>query len=137
MAARFPYLPRPGGNGPLDLAPYLPLRLSSGPIVVDVTGLLDTGASFSVLPYDTGNQFGIAWASLPHSLHLSGAHGPTVAKALTLDAVIASFPPVSLTFAWVRTNNYPLALGQANFFFEFDACFFRRQSFFEIQPATP
>ena len=34
----------------------------------------------------------------------------------------------------IRSTNVPLILGQANFFFEFEACFFRARSEFEIRP---
>jgi hypothetical protein len=134
---QFPFLPRPNGNGPLDLVPLLPVRLTHGAVSTDVVGLVDTGSSFNVLPYDVGAQFGIAWNSLPQSLTIGGAHGPTPAKILTLDAVIGSFAPVSLMFAWASSNDYPVLLGQANFFFNFDVYLFRRQSLFQIQPATP
>lgn len=136
-AAQYPFLPRPGGNGPRDLVPLLPFRASHAGVTHDLIGLVDTGSSFSVLPYDTGTQFGVAWGSLPQSLTLAGAGGPTPAKLLRVVAEIGSFAPVSLVFAWASSNNYPILLGQANFFFEFDVCLFRRRSLFEIQPATP
>ncbi len=44
------------------------------------------------------------------------------------------FPMVSLAFAWTQATDVPLILGQANFFFEFDVCFFRARSEFEICP---
>jgi hypothetical protein len=134
---QFPFLPRPNGNGPLDIVPLLPVRLTQSGVSVDVLGLVDTGASFNVLPYDVGIQFGIAWNSLPQSITLSGAHGPAQAKILALDAVIGLFAPVALVFAWASSNDYPVFLGQANFLFNFDVCLFRRQSLFQIQPAKP
>ena len=47
-----------------------------------------------------------------------------------------SFPAVNLAFAWTQAPDIPLILGQANFFFEFDVCFFRARSEFEVCPQT-
>lgn len=44
------------------------------------------------------------------------------------------FPTIDLAFAWTQAPNVPLILGQANFFFEFDVCFFRARSEFEVRP---
>jgi len=56
------------------------------------------------------------------------------ARAVIVQAQVASFPPINLAFAWTQAANVPLILGQANFFFEFDVCFFRARSEFEIRP---
>jgi len=56
------------------------------------------------------------------------------ARAVVLSALIASLPPVRLAFAWTQLTTVPLILGQVNFFLEFDVCFFRTQSAFEIRP---
>lgn len=133
----FNYLPRPGGSGPNDLAPLLPVRLTLGRVVVDVVGLVDTGSSFSVLPLDIGSRFGVPWASLPQHLTLGGAGGSIPARVLTVEGVVGTFAPLPLKFAWASNNAYPVLLGQANFLFEFDVCFFRRRGEFHIQPATP
>jgi hypothetical protein len=49
---------------------------------------------------------------------------------------IGDFAPVRLAFAWVKTNQVPLILGQTNFFMEFDICFYRSTLEFEIQPRS-
>ena len=36
--------------------------------------------------------------------------------------------------AWTRNNEVPVILGQVNFFMEYDVCFFRSRSAFEIRP---
>jgi hypothetical protein len=46
---------------------------------------------------------------------------------------IGEFAPVRLAFAWVKSNQMPLILGQTNFFLEFDICFYRSTLEFEIQ----
>lgn len=134
--ARFPFLPRAGGNGPNDLVPLLPARLSRGGTDVDVVGLVDSGSSFSVLPFDTGARFGLDWNRLPNGLTLAGAFGGIPAKVLAVDITFGPFGPVTQLFAWARTNDPPVLFGQVTFFLNFDVFFFRAQSFFEIQPAT-
>jgi hypothetical protein len=134
---QFPFQPRPNGSGPGDLVPLLPVTLTRGGVSVDVTGLVDTGSTFSVLPYDVGMRFGVTWHALPAAIGLAGPAGPTPAKLLALDATIGSLAPVTLLFAWASSNAYPVLFGQANFFMEFDVFLFRRQGFFQIQPATP
>jgi hypothetical protein len=57
------------------------------------------------------------------------------ARAVVIDAQVSSFPKVNLAFAWTRGTDVPLILGQANFFFEFEVCFFRARSEFEIRPS--
>ncbi|MGD1910473.1 MAG: hypothetical protein ACFB2X_06365 [Rivularia sp. (in: cyanobacteria)] len=49
-------------------------------------------------------------------------------------ARIGNFTPVQLAFAWVKSANTPLILGQTNFFLEFDVCFYRSKLEFEINP---
>jgi hypothetical protein len=56
------------------------------------------------------------------------------ARAVIVEAQIAAFPLVSLAFAWTQSPNSPLILGQANFLFEFDVCFSRSRSEFEVRP---
>ena len=47
---------------------------------------------------------------------------------------VSDFPPTLLAFAWVKSNDPPLILGQLNFFLEFDVCFYRSQLAFDICP---
>ena len=49
-------------------------------------------------------------------------------------AEIGNFPQTELVFAWTLSPNAPLILGQTNFFLEFDICFYRSKSEFEIKP---
>jgi len=56
------------------------------------------------------------------------------ARGIVLSAIIAPFSAVRLAFAWTQSDNVRLLLGQANFFMEFDVCFFRSQSQFEVTP---
>ncbi len=51
-----------------------------------------------------------------------------------IDAQRFPYKIIDLAFAWTQATNVPLILGQANFFFEFEVCFFRARSEFEIRP---
>ncbi|MFB2978051.1 hypothetical protein [Microseira sp. BLCC-F43] len=95
---------------------------------------LDTGASVNVLPYELGLQLGLIWENETLSVLLAGNLARFEARAVIVDAQVSSFPMVNLAFAWTQAANVPLILGQANFFFEFDVCFFRARSEFEIRP---
>jgi len=133
----FPYQYTGPNPDPQTLAPLLPLRLRRGGVTMDVTGLVDSGATYSILPYDFGARFGIDWQSLPHTITVRGVLQGTPAKLLIVDGLIGSLPPTPLLFAWVTTNAIPVLLGQTNFFFEFDVCFHRSRSQFTVAPRTP
>ena len=114
--------------------PYLPLTLSLENNILEVSGLLDTGATVNVLPYQVGIKLGAVWEQQTIPLRLTGNLAQVPARVLVLQAKISQFQPVRLAFAWTRANEVPLLLGQVNFFLEFDVCFFRSQSVFEICP---
>jgi hypothetical protein len=115
----------------------MPIRLGRGPTVT-VDGLLDTGAATSVLPWSVGVSLGLDWAALAYPLALSGNLSSVVAKVAVVTAQVGTYPPVPLVFAWARTDAVPVLLGQANFFLEFDVCFYRSAGEFEVRPrGTP
>lgn len=60
-AKKFPYKIFGSSLGMVDRMPYLPLTLSLNGQSLNAEGLLDTGASINVLPYELGLQLGIAW----------------------------------------------------------------------------
>ncbi len=133
-AQKFPYKIIDSSLGMVDRMPYLPLTLSLNGQSLNVEGLLDTGASVNVLPYDLGLQLGLIWENERLSVLLAGNLARFEARAVVVDAQISSFPTVNLAFAWTQAADVPLILGQANFFFEFDVCFFRARSEFEVYP---
>jgi hypothetical protein len=110
------------------------LKLSLTGQSLNTEGLLNTGASVNVLPYELGLQLGLIWENEMLSVLLTGNLARFEARAVVVDAQISSFPTIDLAFAWTQAPNVPLILGQANFFFEFDVCFFRARSEFEIRP---
>lgn len=133
-AQKYPYKIIDSSLGIVDRMPYLPLTLNFNGKSLDTEGLLDTGASVNVLPYELGLQLGLIWEDETLSVVLAGNLAQFEARAVIVDAQVASFPTVNLAFAWTQAADVPLILGQANFFFEFDVCFFRARSEFEICP---
>ncbi len=131
---RFPFSEKDEIFGVASSLPYLPLTFTYRNRSVSVSGLLDTGASVNVLPYDMGIQLGADWKRQKMPVRLTGNLAQLEARVLIVSAKVGQFAPVRLTLAWTQANNIPLILGQVNFFMEFDVCFFRSQSVFEISP---
>ena len=127
----------PEGEEALNLAtrlPYLPLTLLYGEQSVAVRGLLDSGATVSVLPYQIGLALGAVWEEQETRVKLTGNLSREEARALVVRGSVGEYPAVRLAFAWTRSREVPLILGQVNFFMEFDVCFYRSQLRFEIAP---
>lgn len=132
--ARFPYTSADSTEA--GLMPRLALTLSHGQHSIDVAGLLDTGAAVSVLPYSVGVALGAHWDQQQAIIPLTGSLGSIEARALVVWAMhpqLTLHGPVRLVFAWTHTDSVPVVLGQTNFFMEFDVCFFRAQTAFEIR----
>ena len=115
-------------------SPYLPLTLNYEDVFLPVSGLLDTGATVNVLPYEIGERLGAIWERQTVPVYLTGNLARFEARALVVSATVGKFAPVRLAFAWTKTSDVPLILGQVNFFLEFDVCFFRSQQIFEVKP---
>jgi hypothetical protein len=126
-------VPRDPALGQASLAPMLPLTLIARHSV-SAAGLVDSGAAVNVLPYALGVQLGFDWDQQTQSVELSGNLASVEARVVVLSAVVAGFPPVRLAFAWARTDEVSIILGQVNFFLEFDVCFFRSRGMFEVRP---
>lgn len=120
--------------GALSTLPYLPLILTYQNQSLSVLGLLDTGSSVNVLPYDMGLRLGAVWERQRLSVPLGGNLARFEARALVLTATVEQFSPVDMAFAWTRDRNAPLILGHMNFFLAFDVCFYRSELAFEISP---
>ncbi|WP_020472491.1 hypothetical protein [Zavarzinella formosa] len=134
-AQSFHYVPRDPSLGNASLAPMLPLTLIGSQKIV-TSGLADTGAAINVLPYSLGVQLGFDWDKETRTIELSGNLAAVEARVIVTFAEIGSFPPVRLAWGWARTDAVSVILGQVNFFLEFDVCFFRAKSMFEVRPKT-
>jgi hypothetical protein len=71
-AQRFNFQPKTDLLGMIDYVPYLPLRLTYQNQYLDVMGLLDTGASVNILPYQIGLRLGAIWEKQTISIPLAG-----------------------------------------------------------------
>jgi hypothetical protein len=119
-----------------DALPQLPLCLTYRGSSVEVSALLDTGASVNVLPYSVGAELGAVWEEQTTSVILAGNLATVEARGLLVSARIGNFEPVRLVFAWSGSNDVPLLLGRMNFFLEFDVCFYRSKLMFEVCPRS-
>jgi hypothetical protein len=120
--------------GALGTMPYLPITLTYQSQSVSVSGLLDSGSSVNVLPYEMGLRLGAVWERQRLSVPLGGNLSRFEARALVLTGTVERFPAVELAFAWTQDTNAPLILGHMNFFLAFDVCFYRSELLFEISP---
>ncbi|MGL5131804.1 MAG: retroviral-like aspartic protease [Planktothrix sp.] len=133
-AKRFPFIERRNQAGEANVFPCIPITLSYHDCVLEVVGLLDTGASLNILPYHVGLALGAVWEEQTLSIPLAGNLAPVEARGLAVVGQVSDFPPVRLAFAWAKSNDPPIILGQLNFFMEFDVCFYRSQLAFEVCP---
>ena len=131
---RFNFIEKKNADGEKILVPYLPLKLFNQNYSINTLGLLDSGASVNVLPYQIGLELGLEWEKLNIFVTLTGNLSQFPTKGVILSAQIETFASVALAFAWTQSNNVPLILGRVNFFQEFDVCFYGSQSGFELAP---
>lgn len=113
---------------------YLPVVLSNSGISLAVAGLLDTGSTVNVLPFSAGLQLGLLWEEQTTRVQLTGTLSRLPSRGVVLTGAVDAFPPVDLVFAWTQSEDVPVLFGQVNFFMEFDVCFFRSLSMFEVSP---
>jgi hypothetical protein len=131
---RFKYSTSNPSQNEFDSLPRIPLILHSRDRSVEVLGLVDSGATINVLPYEIGVQLEGVWDDSKAILRLTGSLSNQPAMPFFAIAQIGNFTPVRLAFAWVKSANAPLILGQTNFFLEFNVCFHRSKLEFEVKP---
>lgn len=133
---RFKYSTTNPNQNEFDSLPRLPFSLRREDRIVDLIGLVDSGATVNVLPYELGLQLGGAWEDRRAVIQLAGNLGNQPAIPFSAIAQVGEFLPTELVFAWSRSPNVPVILGQTNFFLEFDVCFYRSTSEFEVKPKS-
>ena len=69
-AEQFPFVDH--GQGEAAHLPYLPLELTLGAKSITVEGLVDSGSTINVLPYDVGVQLGAVWEQQTIPVKLTG-----------------------------------------------------------------
>jgi hypothetical protein len=132
--ARYPFVAVPQRDGNPTLRPLLPFTLQHDNESIQAVGMLDTGADVNVLPFELGLSLGFDWSQQSLSIKLGGNLSQMEARIVIVTATVATFPAVPLVFAWTQSRVVPLILGQANFFLQFNTCFYRAAGFFEIEP---
>ncbi|MFM9265389.1 hypothetical protein [Tychonema sp. BBK16] len=131
---RFQYSTNDPSQDEFDSLPRIPLILHHNNQRVEVVGLVDSGATVNVLPYQIGIQLGLVWDDSKAIIRLAGNIGNQPAMPVFLIAEIGDFAPVRLAFAWTKSDSVSLILGQTNFFLEFDVHFYRSRLEFDIEP---
>lgn len=134
---RFQYSVLNSSQDELDSLPRVPITLFNGNARVRALGIVDSGATVSVLPYTMGLALDAVWNEDAQILELTGNLARVPSIPIALSAEIDGLGRVMLVFAWSRSNDVPLILGQYNFFQEFDIHFYRSQLAFEINPKSP
>ena len=102
---RFPYTVTGPTQNEFDSLPRLPLTLQLDRRRVEAVGLVDSGATVNVLPYDIGLQLGGLWDDRKATIKLAGNLGGLAAQPLFVMATIGDLLPIRLVFAWSRSNN--------------------------------
>jgi hypothetical protein len=111
----------------------LPLTLRANGRQHVSMALVDSGADVNVLPWSAGFSLGFEWQPNKATIRVAGTP-QGAAMPILLSADFGDLQGVKLAFAWCQTDAVPLVLGQTNFFMEFDICFFRGLSEFQIVP---
>jgi hypothetical protein len=130
---QFPYRDRNPASGGTDLMPDLPIILHYQGKSVSVLGLVDSGASISIMPYSLGVQLGFDWKVQKAAIALGGILAGVAARGIVVKADVGQLPQVRLAFAWAQTDQVPFLLGEFNFFEVFDVLLSRSQRIFEIR----
>ncbi len=104
-----------------EALPTIPIILGYADSSVPTNALLDTGSMVNLLPYDIGLQLGAIWDEQTVRLPLAGNLATVEARGLFVHVQIGGLEPIRLAFAWAKTAQVPLILGQTNFYREFDA----------------
>ena len=131
---RFRYSTTDSSQNEFDSLPRIPLVLNYQNRSVEVVGLVDSGATVNVLPYEVGLKLGATWDDRKAVIQLAGNLGRQPAMPLFAVADVEGCGSVRLAFAWARAENIPVILGQTNFFMEFDVCFYRSKMEFDVNP---
>ena len=137
LVEQFPYHDRNPATPGFDLMPDLPILLRSPPHTLSGLGLVDSGATISVLPHSLGVNPGFDWHSQTLRVRLAGVLAQIEARGIAVEAVVGQLPPVRLALAWAASDQVPFVLGQFNFFQAFDVSFFRSRGVFDVRPASP
>jgi hypothetical protein len=122
---RFDYTAIPDIPGLQTGMPALPIILKYQERSLTIEGLVDSGSTVNVLPYDIGLQLGLEWETQQVPVPLHGNLQDASAYGVVLSGQVNPFPELPLVFAWTQIPRprSRLLLGQMNFFQHFDVWF--------------
>ncbi|WP_249263535.1 hypothetical protein [Microcystis aeruginosa] len=92
--------------------PYVPITLGLNGRSLNTEGLIDTGASVNVLPYELGLQLGFIWENENLSVILAGNLAHCQARAVVVEGQVNPFPTVNpelppYIYTTIAENPYP------------------------------
>ncbi|HEY9693269.1 MAG TPA: hypothetical protein V6D15_13740 [Oculatellaceae cyanobacterium] len=93
---RFKYSTTSPSQNEFDSLPRIPLVLRRGDQIVEAFGLVDSGATINVLPYEMGLQLGGAWDESKAIIQLAGNLSSQPAMPFFATAEIGEFASVKL-----------------------------------------
>jgi hypothetical protein len=128
---RFKYSMTDSSQNEFDSLPRIPLILHHQNRSLEVVGLVDSGATVNVLPY-AGLKLGGTWDDRQAIIQLAGNLVSQPAVPFFATEEVEGCGSAQLAFAWARSDNISVILGQTNFFIEFDVCFYRSKLEFEV-----
>jgi hypothetical protein len=117
-----------------DALPRVEIDLDANSQTTRVLGLVDSGSTINVMPYQVGLDLGYVWDDRKATIGMSGSLAAMRAVPVSADGALGDFDVVKLIFAWVRSDEIPLIFGQTNFFVEYEVHFYRAQYEFEVFP---
>jgi hypothetical protein len=103
---------------------------------VEVVGLVDTGATVSLVPYEIGLMLGFKPELQPLLDPIVGALGEHEVRGIKVTGWQPQYQPdnrLILVVGWVQDDSVPVIFGQMNFFMEFNVCFYRSENWFDIR----
>jgi hypothetical protein len=133
LVEQFPDCERNPASGGLDLMPDPPIVLRHQSRALPGVGLVDSGASVSVLPYSLGLQRGFDWNTQNAHITIGGTLSRVGARGIVVVAAVGQLSPLRLALAWANSDEIAFLLGQFNVFETFDVCFFRTRKVFRDQ----
>ena len=119
-------------NGGTAYLPIMPISLQFKGKTIATNALLDSGSTVNVLPYSVGITLGLDWESQQVPVPLTGNLKSVEAFGVVVAGIVEDCAPTNLAFAWAKTDQIPMILGQNNFFQAFNICFFRGQLVFDV-----
>ena len=97
---RFRYSTTDPAQNEFDSLPRVPLILRCEGRTVEALGLVDSGATVNVMPYELGLQLGATWDDSKAMIQLAGNLGNQPATPFSAMAQFGDILPVQLAFAW-------------------------------------